>query len=90
VEATMSEATAQFLDAAADDLQRQMSVAGTVEGVSAATTPVGMTLRATIQVAQRRIEVIGRGDSLLTAYADLRLRVAEPMLATAYRAVLEG
>ena len=80
----IDDATEQFLEAAADDLQQQLGVAGDLEMLRADQAPIGVTLVARITVAKRTIEVEGQGDSLVTAYADLRRRVAEPTLLAAY------
>ena len=87
--ATIDEATSQFLQAAAADLQRQLSFAGSVESVSSETTSLGTTLSATILIAERRNRVTGSGDSVLTAYADLRRSVGESTLVTAFQALMD-
>lgn len=80
------EATSGFLSAAADDLQRQMGQAGVVEEITAEDAPGGVALVARIRVMNRTIEVRARGESLIEAYAALRLAVAEPVLIAAYDA----
>ena len=87
--ATIDEASSQFLQAAAVDLQRQLSFAGSVESVSSETTSLGTTLSATILIAERRNRVTGSGDSVLTAYADLRRSVGESTLVTAFQALVD-
>ena len=79
----IDEATAQFLETAADDLQRQLSIAGVIERIEARPRADHMWIVATIRVGTKTAEVEGIGDSLLTAYADLRRRVAEPTLIAA-------
>ena len=49
-----------------------------------------VTLIATVRVAARDVELIGRGENLLTAYADLTRRAPEPILSSAFRQVLEA
>ena len=82
--APIDEATAQFLEAAADDLQLQLSIAGVVERIEARPRTSQVRIVATIRVGTKVAEVEGIGDSLVTAYADLRRRVAEPTLIAAY------
>jgi hypothetical protein len=86
--ARIDEATATFLDAAADDLQRQAGLAGIVEGIGADTSDDAVTLVATIRVGDDLLNVRGSGDSLLTAYASLTREIPGPMLATAFRALV--
>lgn len=86
--ALIDTATTGFLEAAADDLQRQAGTAGVVEHIAAETSAGTVTLVATIRVGTDVIEIPASGDSLLTAYANLTRRTAEPMLAAAFRAVL--
>ena len=83
--APIDEATSQFLEAAADDLQRQLSLAGVVERIETKPSPVGTMIVATIRVGRQTTEVMGYGDSLLTAHADLRERVAVPTVRAALR-----
>ena len=87
---TINEATDQFLRTAARDLQQQMSLIGAVNEVTLDTDLTVLRLRAEIRVQHRTIEVEGVGDSLVSAYADLRRRVAEPVLAAAFREVMGG
>jgi hypothetical protein len=87
--ATIDDSTERFLQAATDDLQRQLSIAGSVDGLSLSEGPPGVSLVARIRVAQGVTEVTGFGESMVAAYADLRLRVAEPTLALAFRQVIE-
>lgn len=86
--ARIDEATASFLDAAADDLQRQAGLAGIVERISAETVGDVVTLVASIRVGDDLFEVRGSGDSLLSAYASLTRALPEPMLASAFRALV--
>ena len=80
----------RFLDAAAIDLQRQVRIAGVVERIGAETDCDVVTLIATIRIGTEEIEVPASGDSLLTAYARLTRDVAEPMVASAFRALVEA
>jgi hypothetical protein len=86
--ARLDEATATFLEAAADDLQRQAGLAGIVERISTEAIGDGVSLMATIRVGDDLFEVRGSGDSLLTAYASLMRALPEPMLASAFRALV--
>jgi hypothetical protein len=83
--APIDEATSQFLEAAAEDLQRQLSVVGVVEHIEAVPSPAGTSIAVTIRVGQRTAQVQGSGDSLLTAYADVRRHLGEPALIAAAR-----
>ena len=85
IEAPIDEATARFLESAADDLQRQLGVAGDVEMMWIGQSPAGIGLRARVRVAHQALEVDGYGATILEAHADLCRRVAEPTLASAFR-----
>jgi hypothetical protein len=87
--APIDEPTAQFLEAAALDLQRQLGIAGDVEMISMGRTPSGIGLRARIRVAERSIDVEGFGETILAAHADICRRVAEPTLVVAFRQLVE-
>jgi len=82
--APIDEATEQFLDTAAKDLQRQINIAGVVERVSVMGEDGNVWLVAKLVVGRRTLEVTGFGRSLVDAYAELRVRVAEPTLIAAY------
>lgn len=86
----IDEPTSQFLEAVADDLQRQLGIAGDVDMMWIGESPLGVGLRARIRVAGRAIEVDGYGSTILDAHADLCRRVAEPTLVTAFRQLVEG
>lgn len=88
--AEIDEATAQFLEAAAADLQRQMGMAGDVEMILVGQSPHGVVLRARIRVADQEFDVDGSGETILLAHADLCRRVAEPTLVSAFRQVLDA
>jgi hypothetical protein len=87
--APIDEATSQFLEAAASDLQRQLGMAGEVDVMWIGESPLGVGLRARIHVAERAIDVDGYGSTILAAHADLCRRVAEPTLVTAFRQLVE-
>ena len=80
----VDDATAQFLETAAADLQAQMRLAGIVEGVSIAVADRTVSLVAQLRIATRTVEVSGSGQTLIDAYADLRRRVPEVSLVAAY------
>lgn len=86
----IDEPTSQFLEAAADDLQRQLGIAGDLEIIWIGSSPLGVGLRARIRVAELAIDVDGYGDSILAAHADLCRRVVEPTLVTAFRQLVDS
>jgi hypothetical protein len=88
--AEIDEPTSQFLEAAADDLRRQLGIAGDLEMIWIGPSGVGVGLRARIRVADRAIEVDGYGESILAAHADLCRRVAETTLVAAFSQLVEG
>jgi hypothetical protein len=89
-DAPIDEATEQFLEAAAYDLQRQLGIAGDVEMMGIGQSPSGIGLRARVRVADHQIDVDGYGATILEAHADLCRRVAEPTLASAFRQLVDG
>ena len=88
--AEIDEATSQFLETAADDLQRQLGIAGDVETILVGQSPGGVVLRARIRVAEQEFDVDGSGETILLAHADLCRRVAVPTLISAFRQVLDA
>lgn len=82
---TIDDATARFLEVAIQDLQQQLSIAGSVDDMSIVEGPGEVSLVARLTVADRVVEVTGSGEGLVAAYADLRLNVAEPTLTAAFR-----
>jgi hypothetical protein len=89
IPAPIDEPTSQFLETAADDLQRQLGIAGDVEMIWIGQSQLGVALQARIRVAERTIEVDGVGATVLEAHADLCRRVAEPTLMSAFRQLVE-
>jgi len=81
----IDEATSQFLEAAAEDLQRQLNIVGVAERIETRPWVGGTNIVATIRVGGRMAEVQGFGDSILTAYADVRQNLAEPALIASIR-----
>ncbi len=86
----VSDATATFLAAAADDLQRQLRISGDVIGIRALGLPDGVTLIATVRVGRTAVELAGSGGNLVAAYGDLLGRTAEPVLAAAFRELVSA
>jgi hypothetical protein len=85
----IDEATAAFLRAASDDLQRQLGTAGRVDALEVAEIWAGVAVRARIRMSGSTITVGGSGSTVVDAYGDLvRNGVAEPTLAAAFRALL--
>ena len=82
--------TAQFLHVAVQDLQQQLKTAAEVTGITVALAPAGVWLTAALQISSRMIEVSGYGTDLVTAYADLRLRVSEPTMFVPYQDLVEA
>jgi len=88
--APIDEATAQFLDAAATDLERHLPTNGRVEGVSVIRLGEGVGLVARIRIGAQVVDVEGSGDSLVTAYAALWHHLPEARLTAAFRAMVSG
>jgi hypothetical protein len=84
----IDEATASFLRSAADDLQRQLGVAGDLTSIGLDDSGGRVTLIATIRVGRRDLEFRGTGDSLVTAYAKLVPVPPEALLIAAFRSLL--
>jgi hypothetical protein len=82
------DSTAQFVHVAIQDLQQQLGFDAVVEDITVAEAGAGVWLTARYVIGSRVIEVSGYGTSLLTAYTELRTRVAEPALVAAYAALV--
>lgn len=87
---TIDDATAQFLEAARDDLQRQLASIGAVDELSTKPGSAGVSLIARIRIGSRTTEAIGSGENLVVAYSDLRVQVAEPTLIASYRELVDS
>ena len=85
----IDDATTAFLRSAADDLQRQLGLAAAVDQLTVESLPDGVMLVAALRIGDRRVAIRGSGANLVAAYADLRLSVPEPVLATAFTQVVE-
>ena len=86
----VSESTAAFLEAAADDLERQLRGSGHVRYVRTVEMSGDVTLLAAVDVGRTTLELTGTGANLVVAYGDLLRHVAEPMLSATYREVLSA
>ena len=84
----IDEATSSFLRFAADDLQRQLGLAGDLTSIALDDAEGRVTLIVTIRVGERIIELRGTGDTLLTAYATLVPAAPESVLSAAFRNML--
>ncbi len=83
-------ATSTFLEAMAEDLQRQLGIAGSVDEVSLEQLDEGrLAIIAAIRVAGDELVIRGTGDNILTAYADLRLSIPQPVLESAFVQVVD-
>lgn len=80
----IDEATSGFLRSAAEDLQRQIGVAGLVRSLALEQSDGGVTVIASIAVGTQTVGVRGSGESLISAYADLCRSAAEGLLATLF------
>lgn len=85
----IDDATSGFLHSAADDLQRQLGLAATVDRLTVETVRSDVMLVATLRLGARSMVIRGRGADLVAAYADLRLAIPEPVLAAAFTQVVE-
>ena len=86
----IDDATSAFLHSAADDLQRQLGLAASLDELTVKKLAHGVTLVAALRIGDRSVTIRGSGADLLTAYADLRLAVPEPVLAAAFAEVLKS
>ena len=85
----IDEPTAQFLEAAVTDLQGQIGMAGDVETIWVGQADEGIGLRARVRVGGSTIDLDGQGDSIVEAYSDLCRQAVVPMLAAAFRELVE-
>lgn len=86
----IDDATAVFLHAAADDLQRQLGLAAAVDQLTVEKLPRAVMLVAALRIGDRSVAIRGSGADLVAAYADLRLAVPEPVLVEAFTQVMES
>lgn len=89
VMAPIDEPTSSFLRFAADDLQRQLGVAGIVQDLTLEEIAGGVALVSAIRIGQRSVEIRGIGANILAAYSDLCVAVPQPVLATAFAELVE-
>ena len=85
---SVSEATSAYLEAAAEDLQRQLRSAATIVGMRTGDAADQLTLVATLRIGESTFELFGAGDNLVDAYRDLLGHAPERILAATYREVL--
>lgn len=86
----MNEATARFLRAAGDDLQRQLGSAGVVEDLTLERPASGVAIVATVRVGSQTVRFRGGGENLVTACAALTRSGAEPILSSAFRQLVNS
>jgi hypothetical protein len=87
--AVTDEATARFLETAADDLQRQLRTAGHVEAITLEGDTPELALVAHVRVGSSVVTMRGAGANLVEAYGDLHRGSPVPLLAAAFRQLLE-
>ena len=80
----LDDATSSFLQAAADDLQAQLWLAGVVEQVSVDAHDSVMTIVAAVRVGGQMVELRGSGQGRIDAYADLRRTAPEGVLVSTF------
>jgi hypothetical protein len=85
-----SEATEALLEAMGTDFQRQLARSGTLERLFVREWRGIVTLVATVRVAEREVQLLGTGENLLTAYADLTRRAPEPILVSAFDQLVDA
>ena len=87
----VSESTEALLEAFSDDLQRQLRRSAVVERIDVREANRDhVTLVATVRVAAHQVELIGSGETVVAAYANLFTGAqAELVLASAYRQMLD-
>ena len=87
----VSESTEALLEAFSDDLQRQLRRSAVVESLRIGeANDERVTLVATVRVAAQQVELIGSGETVVAAYANLFTGAqAELVLASAYRQMLD-
>lgn len=90
MQGTVNESTEALLNAFGTDLQRQLGRTAIVERLLLQESPGMITLIATVRVGTRELEFTGQGENVLAAYADLGRRAPEPILASAFRQLLEA
>lgn len=86
---SIDDATAAFLEVAADDLQRSLRLTGQVIGMTIeADEPGAVRLAATLRVGSDEVVARGSGTNLLEAYASLAGSAPGPVLASAFARLL--
>ncbi len=91
VEGMIDASTATFLEALAEDLQRQLGMAGSVDDVSIEQLrDGGLAIRAAIRVPRDELVISGTGENILAAYADLRKSVSQSVLESAFARIIDA
>ena len=81
-------ANASIVETAADDLQSQLGASGTLVSVRLEQVGREFAILATVRVGDRTIELRGVGESIVTAYSDLRRAAPEAILVSAFEQLL--
>jgi hypothetical protein len=84
----IDDATASFLRSAADDLQRQIGSVGVIRSLALEAGQGSIIVVASVVVESQAVEARGSGESLVSAYADLRRATAERLLITMFTEVV--
>ena len=85
----VSESTEAMLEAFRADLQGHLRLAGIVERLFVQERPGVVCLVAKIRVGSDRFELLGAGDGVLEAYADLLRSAPAQVLVSAHEQVLD-
>lgn len=78
-------ATEAFVATARADLQRQLARSGWVDEMTVDQDTDGVVISAVVVVAADRLEIRGRGETLVAAYGELIRTVPTPILNSAFR-----
>lgn len=78
-------ATEAFVATARADLQRQLARSGWVDGMTVDQETDGVVISAVVVVGAERLELHGRGETLVEAYGELIRTVPTPILNSAFR-----
>ena len=81
-------ATEAFLETARADLQRQMGRHGRIDEMTIDVGTDATVISAVVVVAAERLELQGRGETLVTAYSDLVQGMPAFTLASAFRRLI--
>jgi hypothetical protein len=78
-----------LLAAYRDDLQRQLGRSAVIEDLCAREGFGVVIVAATVRAAAHRFELLGTGENIVTAYADLLRSSPEPILSSAFRQLVD-